>query len=137
MTLAGHTNQGETSFCLQTKDGGKVYSTAIRELYYTLLTLQLPPANIALIIKTILKTFLPSLRINDLKLPGESCASDMRREELTTLNLAHKASCLAKQAQTGGVNLNSDGTTKSQRKLQGTAISNMLLMKCPMVALTH
>lgn len=127
VTLAGHTNQGETSFCFQTKDGGKVYSTAIRELYYILLTLQLPPANIALIIKTILKTFLPSLRIDDLKLPGESCASYMRREELTTLNLAHKASCLAKQAQTGGVNLNSDGTTKSQRKLQGTAISNMVM----------
>ena len=104
-----------------------MYSTAIRELYYTLLTLQLPPANIALIIKTILKTFLPSLRIDDLKLPGESCASYMRREELTTLNLAHKTSCLAKQAQTGGVNLNSDGTTKSQRKLQGTAISDMVM----------
>ncbi len=68
-------------------------------------------------IKTILKTFMPSLDVDKLQLPGESCASYMRREELTTLNLAHKS----------GVNLNSDGTTKSQRKIQGTAINDIVI----------
>ena len=124
VTLAGDMCQGKASFCFQTKDGGKVYSTAVRELYYTLLTLQLPPAKIASIIKTILKTFLPSLNIDTLHLPGESCASYMRREELATLNLAHKASCLTEQA--GRVNLNSDGTTKAQKKIQGAAINDNL-----------
>ena len=51
---------------------------------------------------------------------GESCASYMRREELTTQNLAHKATCLLDKAQSGCLNLNCDGTTLS-RKLQGAA----------------
>ena len=57
---------------------------------------------------------------------GESCASYMRREELTTQNLAHKATCLLDKAQSGCLNLNCDGTTLS-RKLQGAAISGMIL----------
>ena len=89
ITLVSDTDQGTASFCFRTKDGGKVYTTAVRELYYTLLANQLPPAKIASIIKSILKSFMPSLRVDELQLPGESCASYMRREELTTLNLAH------------------------------------------------
>ena len=127
VTLVSDTDQGTANFCFQTKDGNKVYTTAVRELYYTLLANQLPPAKIALTIKSILKSFMPSLDVDKLKLPGESCASYMRREELTTLNLAHKASCLAEQAQSGCVNLNSDGTTKAQRKIQGTAINDIVI----------
>ena len=35
------------TFCFQTKEGGKVYTPAIRELYYSLLANQMPPAKIA------------------------------------------------------------------------------------------
>ena len=52
---------GDSKFCFQTKDGGRVYTTAVRELYYTLLAKQLPPAKIATTIKSVLKSFLPSL----------------------------------------------------------------------------
>ena len=62
-----------------------------------------------------------------MKLPGESCASYMRRQELTTVNLAHKATCLLDKAQYGLLNLNCDGTTLAQKKLQGAAISGMTL----------
>ena len=129
VTLVSDTDsdKGTATFCFRIKDGSKVYTTAIRELYYTLLADQLPPAKIASMIKTILKTFLPSINVDKLHLPGESCASYMRREELTTINLAHKASCLAEQAKSGCVNLNSDGTTKSQKKLQGTAINDIVI----------
>ena len=124
ITLVSDTDQGTANFCFRTKDGGKVYTTAVRELYYTLLANQLPPAKIASII---LKSFMPSLHVDELQLPGESCASYMRREELTTLNLAHTASRLAEQAQSGCVNLNSDGTTKAQKKIQGTAINDIVI----------
>ncbi len=128
ITLVSDTDSDKrtANFCFRTKDGSKVYTTAIRELYYTLLADQLPPAKIASMIKT---TFVPSINVDKLHLPGESCASYvsasyMRREELTTINLA---SCLAEQAQSGCVNLNSDETTKSQRKIQGTAINDIVI----------
>ncbi len=116
MALVGKYD-GSASFCFQ---GGRVYTNAIRELYYTLLANQLPPAKIATTIKTILKCFLPSLNVERLELPKESCASYMRREELTTLNLAHNAT---DQAKSGFLNLNSDGTTKFQKKLLQLMVS--------------
>ena len=119
--------KGDTKFCFQTKDGGRVYTTAVRELYYELLADQLPPSKIASTIKSVLKSFLPSLDVDNLKLPGESCASYMRRQELTTVNLAHNAASLLDQAQSGCLNLNCDGTTLSQKKLQGAAISGTVI----------
>lgn len=71
-----------TNFCFQTKEGGKVYMSAIRELYYALLVQKLPPPKIATIIKTILKSFFSSLIVENLKLPGELCVLYMRREEI-------------------------------------------------------
>ena len=56
--------------------------------------MQLPPAKVATTIKSVLKSFIPSLDVYSLKLPGETCASYMRRQELTTLSLAHKATSL-------------------------------------------
>lgn len=50
---------GDSKFCFQTKDGGQVYTTAVRELYYALLAMQLPPSKIATTIKSVLKSFLP------------------------------------------------------------------------------
>ena len=114
----------DTMFCFETLDGGRIYTTAVRELYYKLLADQLPPAKISSTVKCILKTFLPSLDVDKLKLPGESCASYMRREELTSVNLAHNAATLL---QSDSLNLNCDGTTLSQKKLQGAAINGMVL----------
>ena len=51
----------------------------------------------------------------------------MRRQELTTLNMVHKATSILEQAEKGPLHLNSDGTTKSQRKLEGVAINGMVL----------
>jgi hypothetical protein len=111
----------------QTKDG-HVYTQPVRELYYSLLSMQIPPARISSIIKSVLKSFLPSLEIDKLSLPAESCALYMRSQELTTINLAHKAISLIDKAHSGGgLNLNCDGTTLFQKKLQGTAVSGMTL----------
>lgn len=107
-----------------TMDGGHTYTTAVRELYYKLLADQLPPAKISGIIKSVLKSFLPSLNVDKLRLPGETCASYMRREELTTVNLAHNAASLLKS---DSLNLNCDGTTLSQRKLQGAVINGTVI----------
>ena len=100
--------------CFQTKDG-KVYAPTIRQLYYTLLANQIPPSKIETTVKTILRSFFPQLNLEQLHLPSESCASYMRRHELTTLSLAHKATSLLKQAETGFLHLNTDGTTKFQK----------------------
>lgn len=117
-------DRGDTKFCFETKDGDWVYTTAVRELYYKLLADQLPPAKVANTIRTILKSFLPSLDVDTLKLPGETCASYIRREELTTVNLAHNA---AKLLESNSLNLNCDGTTLYQKKLQGAAINGTVL----------
>lgn len=87
-------NDKLVNFCFQTREGNKTYSPAIRELYYSLLGYQLPPAKIATIIKTVLKCFLPSVDLKQLKLPSEPCASYMKRQELTTLNMVHKATSI-------------------------------------------
>lgn len=52
----------------------------------------------------------------------------MRREELKTVSMAHKASVLCEDIQGGRkVHLNADGTTKNQRKLNGTAFNGIVL----------
>ena len=43
----------ENNFYFQTRNGGKVYSPAIRELYYSLLTNEMPPSKIATTIKSV------------------------------------------------------------------------------------
>lgn len=52
--------------------------------------------------------------ITTLKLPAESCAGYMHREELKTVSLAHQATVLCDAKE---LYLNSDGTTKNQHKL--------------------
>ena len=51
----------------------------------------------------------------------------MRRHELTTLSLAHKATSVLKQAESGFLHLNTDGTTKWQKKIEGAAVNGMVL----------
>ena len=127
VTLLGSNTKQSVSFCFQTKDGGKVYTHAIRELYYSLLSNEIPPGKIEKTIRAVLTCFFPSLKLDSLQLPSESCASYMRRHELATLSLAHKATSVLKQAETGFLHLNTDGTTKCQKKIEGAALNGMVL----------
>ena len=87
------------SFCFTTKSGERIYSPTIRKLYYSLLSDQVPPSKICSIIKAVLKYFLPNLDTEHLQLPKERCAGYMRKEELSTISTAHKASAISEQSQ--------------------------------------
>ena len=113
---------------LQDIIGHHKYSPEIRKLYYSLLADQVPVSKITDIIKTVLKCFNPSLNVEDLRLPKKTCAGYMRKEELKTINDAHKAHVLCKDASEGkGIRLNTDGTTKQQKKLGGTVVNDLVL----------
>ena len=62
--------------------------------------------------------------INELHLPKKTCALYMRQQELKTVSNAHKARVLA---QTSEVMLNTDGTTKNQKKLGAAVVNDMVL----------
>ena len=115
------------NFSFETKTG-RHYSPAIRKLYYTN---QVPASRITDIIKSVLifnlLCFIPTADILTLKLPKERCAGYMRRE-LSTISMAHKAQVLCQQIKTGkAFHLNSDGTAKQQRKLNGLAVNGLVL----------
>jgi len=115
------------SFSFHTKTGTTMYSPAIRKLYYTLLTDQIPPAKIESIIKAVLKCFLPNLNIEKLSLPKEKCAGYMRREELKTISMAHKATLVNNLMSKEKIHINTDGTTKLQKKIGATAVNGIVL----------
>lgn len=106
---------------------GKAYPPAIRKLYYSLLTKQIPAARVAEIIKTVLKIFAPSVDVENLPLPQKSCAAYMRKDELVTISAAHKATVLCEAAATSGFQLNTDGTTKNQKKIGGVVVNDMVI----------
>ena len=105
------------------KKEGKVFTIAVRHLYYSLLADQVPPAKIPRTIKSVLKCFIPSLDVEGIKLPHERCAGYMRTEELKTISMAHKASTIVESAT---LNLNTDGTTKFPKKIGGVAINGLV-----------
>jgi len=109
---------------IQTKEGNKIYNHAVRELYYKLLADQIPPAKIASTIKSVLNCFFPTLNTNDLKLPHEKCAGYMRREEMSTICMAQKVCSISESK---SCHLNSDGTTKFQKKLGAVSVNGMVL----------
>ena len=119
----------KTEVSLQTKEKGtsNMYTSAVRELCYSLLADQIPPAKVATTIQAVLKCFMPSLDLHTVKLPSEGCTSYMRRQELTTVSMVHKAITLTEQARLGTLHVNSDGTTKSQKKLEGVAVNGMVV----------
>lgn len=66
--------------------------------------------------------------IDQIVLPKRSCASYMRRDELKTISYAHKATVLCDDISKNKVfNINTDGTTKEQRKLGSIGINGMAL----------
>ncbi|MCH9715537.1 MAG: hypothetical protein K0U52_00410 [Gammaproteobacteria bacterium] len=108
---------------------GRAYSAEIRTLYYSLLGAQIPTTKIDSIIKSVIKCFHPSINIDELKLPKKSCASYMRKDELKSICDAHKATVICEDyaAKNKLLHLNTDGTTKHQRKLGGVIVSDMVL----------
>lgn len=120
-------DEDTASFTFKTTTGTTKYLPNVRKLYYTLLADQIPPSKIINTIKAVLKCFLPSINVDHLKLPKERCAGYMRREELKTISMAHKATLLDSAVSIGATNMNTDGTTKLQKKLNATAINGIVL----------
>ena len=85
---------------------------------------QIPPAKLACTVKSVLNCFLPSLNTDELLLPQERCAVYMRREELQTVSMAHKAYTVA---ESDTLDVNSDGTTKFEKKIAGVSVNGMVL----------
>ena len=51
----------------------------------------------------------------------------MRREELRTVSMAHKAAVISEHAHKGQLHMNTDGTTKNQKKLGSVALNGMVI----------
>ena len=118
---------GDREYTIQTKHGRR-YSPAIRKLYYTLLSNQIPTSKITDIIKVVVKCFNLSIDVQHLKLPKRACASYMRKDELKTVSNAHKATVLCEHASGNkGFWMNTDGTTKAQKKLGAVGINGMVV----------
>ena len=123
-TEEAETTQQLVPFDAQTKVGGRVYREEVHELYYSLLSDQIPPAKVPQTIKSVLKCFAPSFDTDNLQLPQERCAGYMRREELKTVSMAHKAYTVH---DSDSLNVNSDGTTKFLRKINGVSVNGTVL----------
>ena len=89
------------------------YNANIRELYYSLLAMRIPPGQIKTMVTNVISCLNLSVDVNALRLPGKSCAAYMRRQEMLTISRAQKADELLKE---DGWLLNSDGTTLMQQK---------------------
>ena len=100
------------------------YTSSVRELYYSLLSLKLPPAKIKLVVYNVIRSLLPDINPDNLRLPGKSCASYMRAYEMPTLSNLQKSSELLKAE---SWHLNSDGTTLRQQKKMGFLINGLVL----------
>ena len=85
-----------------------MYTPAVRELCYSFLPDQIPPAKVATTIQAVLKCFMPSFDVHTTELPSEGCACYMRRQELTTISMVHKATKITQEAQSGTLHLNSE-----------------------------
>ena len=117
----------DVNFHINCKTGTR-YSPEIRKLYYTLLAQQVPASKISDIIKSVVTCMCPSVDVQELKLPQKSCAAYMHREELKTISDAHKATVICEQSMKGKqLLLNTDGTTKQQKKLGGIVVNDMTL----------
>ena len=104
---------------------GREYAPVIRKLYYSLLSSQIPASRAAEIVKAVLKCFLPDCDVDNIQLPSERCAGYMRKDELTTISTAHKVSVLFKTGQS--LHINTDGTTKQQRKINSAAVNGIVI----------
>jgi hypothetical protein len=77
--------------------------------------------------RAVLKCFFPNLDVERVQLPQERCAGYMRKEELRTVSMAHEAAVISEHAHKGQLHMNTDGTTKNQKKLGGVALNGMVI----------
>lgn len=106
------TNMSNITTTLSTFSKRK-YNADIRELYYSLLAMRIPPGQIKTVVTNVISCLNPSVDVDGLRLPGKSCAAYMRSQEMPTISRAQKASELMHEDQWL---LNSDGTTLMQQK---------------------
>ena len=102
-----HLNQ-DKSFTTFTS---RKYTSSVRELYYSLLSLKLPPAKIKSVVYNVISSLMPHIDADNLRLPGKSY---MRAYEMPTLSNFQKSRELLKA---DSWHLNSDGTTLRQQKI--------------------
>ena len=100
------------------------FTANVRELYYSLLSLRVPPAQIKPIVQNVICHLIPSMKLNNVQLPSKSCAAYMRSAEMPTISSLQKAAELAKSEQWC---LNSDGTTLQQVKKVAFLINGIVL----------
>ena len=83
----------------------------MRELYYSLLSLRIPPAQIKSVVQNVLQHMQPSLNVDKLRLHGNSCTSYMRSFGMSVISSIHKSSELSQHQKW---HLNSDGKNLDQ-----------------------
>ena len=66
------------------------------------------------------------MNVEELRLP-KTCASYMRKEELKIISDTHKAHICSDASKGKGIHLNTDGTTKQQKKLGGVVANDMVV----------
>ena len=69
---------------------GRRYLLALRKLYYTLLAKAVPTSEVTEIVKEVVKSFNPSIHVQENKLTKKACTSYMHKDELKTVSAAHK-----------------------------------------------
>ena len=102
----------------------RTYTANVRELYYALLAMRLPPGQIKAVVRNVITHLVPHVDSGKLRLPGKSCATYMRSQEMPTISRVHKATDLI---QTQQWHLNSDGTTLHQQKKIAFLINGIIL----------
>ena len=92
-----------------------------------MLAKQVPASRVSDLVKSVVKCFFPDVDVSKLQLPKESCAGYMRREELYTVEMSHKAHHFCSQIESKEpFHLNTDGTTLHQHKIYGIAINDVV-----------
>ena len=66
---------GSTTLAMFSK---RRYNANIRELYYSLLAMHIPPAQIKTVVANVITCLNPMADMDELRLPGKSCAAYMR-----------------------------------------------------------
>ena len=99
------------------------YTTNVRALYYSLLSICVPPGQIKSVVKNVISNMVPSANVDELRLPGKSCAAYMRSYEMPTISDLQKATKLTQAQQW---HLNSNGTTLQQQKKVAFLINGLV-----------
>ena len=99
------------------------FTTNVRALYYSLLSMRVPPRQIKSVVKNVISNLVPSVNVGEFHLPGKSCAAYMHSHEMPTISNVHKATKLMQAQQW---HLNSDGTTLQQQKKVAFLINGLV-----------